>query len=164
MDTTEFLSKTLQTYFYSLVGNNQEGQAASEDAFLLSELDYAKTGANLEVRCGAEQLCSAAEIMNEQHFFLESISGVDWPEREKIELLYDFSRYDHPAYRVLVRCETARREALVPTISHIFPAADWHERETFDFFGVHFSEHPNLIRILLPEDADFYPLRKDYTP
>ena len=66
--------------------------------------------------------------------------------------------------RVAVRTFLPRAEPVVPTISGVFPAADWHERETFDFYGVHFQGHPNLIRILLPEDADFHPLLKDFMP
>jgi len=50
----------------------------------------------------------------------------------------------------------------VPTISAVFPGANWHERETHDFFGIRFAGHPNLIPLLLPEDADYHPLRKDF--
>jgi NADH-quinone oxidoreductase subunit C len=50
----------------------------------------------------------------------------------------------------------------VPTISHVHPGANWHERESHDFFGIIFTGHPGLLPLLLPEDADFHPLRKDY--
>jgi NADH-quinone oxidoreductase subunit C len=66
--------------------------------------------------------------------------------------------------RVMVRVLVPRSKPVVPTISGVFPAADWHERETYDFYGIHFQDHPNLTRILLPEDADFHPLLKDYMP
>jgi NADH-quinone oxidoreductase subunit C len=50
----------------------------------------------------------------------------------------------------------------VPTVSHIWKTADWHERETFDLMGISFTNHPDLRRILLPEDWVGHPLRKDY--
>jgi len=102
--------------------------------------------------------------MDREGYFLEAISGVDWLDKQQLEILYDYNRLGGAHCRVMVRTRVPRNEPVVPTISGIFPAADWHERETFDFYGVHFQDHPNLIRILLPEDADFHPLLKDFMP
>jgi NADH-quinone oxidoreductase subunit C len=64
---------------------------------------------------------------------------------------------------VALRTRIARDTEEVPTISGVFQGAAWHERETHDFFGIRFSGHPNLTPFLLPEDATFHPLRKDFT-
>ena len=140
-------------------------EAAVEPApFGISEPDPVRTGTWLEVRCRPDQVVEAARILDDQGFFLESIAGVDWPDSGQMEVLYDYNRLGGATCRVLVRARVARDEPVLPTISSVFPAADWHERETFDFYGIRFEGHANLIRILLPEDADFHPLRKDYQP
>nr|MDQ3333052.1 NADH-quinone oxidoreductase subunit C [Planctomycetota bacterium] len=50
----------------------------------------------------------------------------------------------------------------LPTVSHLWPIADWHERECYDLLGVYFEGHPNLVRMMMPEDWQGHPLRKDY--
>ena len=66
--------------------------------------------------------------------------------------------------RAVVRTRVPRAQPELPTISTVFPGANWHERETHDFFGIRFLGHPNLKPLLLPEDATFHPPRKDYQP
>lgn len=81
---------------------------------------------------------------------------------DDLEAIYDFNRYDS-LFRVAVRTRVSRDNPEIPTISHIYPAAHWHEREARDFFGFTFVGHPYMVPLLLPEDADFHPLRKDFT-
>uniref|UniRef100_A0A7C4EIB4 NADH-quinone oxidoreductase subunit C n=1 Tax=Fundidesulfovibrio putealis TaxID=270496 RepID=A0A7C4EIB4_9BACT len=84
------------------------------------------------------------------------------PAPDDMEAVYDFNHFSELC-RVVVRARTPRDNPRLPTISHIYPAAHWHERETHDFFGIVFEGHPYLVPLLLPEDADFHPLRKDFT-
>jgi NADH-quinone oxidoreductase subunit C len=78
-----------------------------------------------------------------------------------MEVVYD---YFHPAngLRAAVRARIPRDRAEIATIGEIFPGANWHERETHDFFGIRFLGHPDLTPLLLPEDATYHPLRKDF--
>jgi len=80
---------------------------------------------------------------------------------DDLEVVYDFNHF-HRFCRIVVRVRMPRNTPQLPTISDIFPGADWHERETHDFFGIKFIGHPNLAPLLLPEDADFHPLLKDF--
>ena len=171
MDLTETTRTALAALFPGeaaatapVAGDDAPGAAAEPALFGISEPDPVRTGTWLEVRCRPDQVVSAARILDDQGFFLESIAGVDWPDSGQMEVLYDYNRLGGATCRVLVRARVARDEPVLPTISSVFPAADWHERETFDFYGIRFEGHANLIRILLPEDADFHPLRKDYLP
>jgi NADH-quinone oxidoreductase subunit C len=126
--------------------------------------DHAARGTAIDVLCTPEQVVDAARIMDEQKFFLESITGVDWNKDKKLEVIYDYNQYGPAPCRVAVRTLLDRDAPEIATISDIHPSANWHERETHDFYGIKFQGHPHLIPILLPEDADFHPLLKDYKP
>jgi NADH-quinone oxidoreductase subunit C len=67
-----------------------------------------------------------------------------------------------PARRLRLKTFAPGDDPRVPSVTSVWPAANWAEREIFDLFGVHFDEHPDLRRILTPEDWEGYPLRKDY--
>ncbi|MDH4321229.1 MAG: NADH-quinone oxidoreductase subunit C, partial [Desulfobulbaceae bacterium] len=83
------------------------------------------------------------------------------PLPDEMEVVYDFAHYQENC-RVVVRTRIPRDTPELPTISAIYPGANWHERETHDFFGIRFLGHPDLTPLLLPEDADFHPLLKDF--
>jgi len=123
--------------------------------------DYAKKGYHLDVKVTPEDVVTAARILIGQEFFLEAITGVDWIKEGQIEVVYDFNLWQKLC-RVVIRTRTDRAKPEVPTISDIYSGANWHERETHDFFGVVFTGHPDLSPLLLPEDADFHPLLKDF--
>jgi len=113
----------------------------------------------------AERLSAAATTLRTDwrlHFdMLRCISAVDWPARNSIELSYELlSVALGHAFAIKVSLDRAHPE--VESVSSVWPAAEWHEREAFDLMGVTFLHHPDLCRILLPEDWVGYPLRKDY--
>ena len=120
--------------------------------------DYAKTGYHLEVAARPQQMPDVAQAMLDQGCFLESLTAVDL--RESFTLVYHFANF-YELCRTVVHASLAKG-AQAPTISQVYPAADWYEREVYDLFGIKFAGHPNLKRILLPDDADFHPLLKDF--
>lgn len=126
------------------------------------ERDYAVHGYHLDAQLAPDQLLKAVSILDEAAFFIESITGVDWIKENQLEVVYDFSRYDFDTCRVVLRTRVDRSNPFLPTITGIYAGANWHERETHDFFGIKFAGHPHLIPLLLPEDADFHPLLKDF--
>ena len=96
-----------------------------------------------------------------QFFCFTDLSGVDYPEREKrFEIVYQLLS---PRLNQRVRVTIATDETTpVPSTISVFPAADWYEREVYDFFGVLFDGHPDLRRILTDYGFDGHPLRKDF--
>lgn len=84
------------------------------------------------------------------------------PQEDELEVVYDFNLYS-ARNRVCLRVRTPRSNPQIHTIAEIYPIAHWHEREIHEFFGIVFIGHPYLIPLLLPEDAEYHPLLKDYS-
>ncbi len=126
------------------------------------ERDYAVHGYHIDAQVDPSQLIDAITILDKAEFFIETITGVDWIKDNQYEIIYDFSRYDFEVCRTVIRTRISRENPVIPTITGIYAGANWHERETHDFFGIKFEGHPHLVPLLLPEDADFHPLRKDF--
>lgn len=124
----------------------------------ISPRDHDKDGCLLEIRATVAQVESIAKAARQADFFLESITAADFTDGPQV--IYQYNSFATIS-RVLVRVPLARGDSL-PTISNVYDAALWYEREVFDLFGIGFDNHPDLRRILLPEDADFHPLLKDY--
>jgi len=90
---------------------------------------------------------------------LHCIAGVDRKQYiEVVYILFAFSRNER--LKLKVRANNELQE--IPSITELYPSADWHEREIYDMFGVYFRNHPDMRRILMPDDWEGHPLRKDY--
>jgi NADH-quinone oxidoreductase subunit C len=113
-----------------------------------------------------------AGLKNDGFSMLLDIGGVDYPGREpRFDVVYHLLKL--PARvasaaeigtpeRVRVLCGVAENAAAVPTVTDLWPSADWAEREIFDLYGIRFDGHPDLRRIQMPNDWEGHPLRKDY--
>ena len=112
-----------------------------------------------------EQLVDVLSALRDALGFemLTDVTCVDWLPREpRYDVIYHLlSMQDNARVRVKVPLADAD-ELHVPSATGVFPGADWHEREVWDFFGVIFDGHPNLTRILMPDEWIGHPLRKDY--
>ena len=96
-----------------------------------------------------------------QFVCLLDIAGVDYPEREKrFEVVYHLLS---PSQNLRLRVKIAAGEdTLVPSVTEVFPSANWYEREAFDLYGILFTDHPDLRRILTDYGFAGHPLRKDF--
>ena len=115
------------------------------------------------VLVGREQLREISRYCRDDEKFdmLADLTAVDWPKREKrfdvILNLYSFPKNE----RLRLKAHSGEDEP-VPSVVDIWPTANWLERECYDMFGIVFEGHPDLKRILLPDEWQGYPLRKDY--
>ena len=94
--------------------------------------------------------------------FLQNLTAVDWPKQNAIEVVYHLYSYAL-RHEIAVKTQVPRDNPHVPSVTSLWKIADWYEREQFDLFGVVFDGHPDLKRLLLPEDWIGHPMRKDYT-
>ena len=129
-------------------------------AALLDAMEDRKQAILTVERAGLVEM--ALHLRDEEKFdMLADLTAVDWPKREKrfdvVLDLYSFPKNE----RLRLKVHAADAEE-VPSVVSVWPAANWQEREVFDMFGIIFSGHPNLKRILLPDEWQGYPLRKDY--
>lgn len=112
----------------------------------------------------AEWLPLAEKIKAEDGYnmnYLRNLSGVDYETH--LEVVYHFINV-HTQEQLTVKVTTSRDEAVVPSVAHLWPTADWNEREAYDLLGIIFTGHPNLSRIMMADDWVGHPLRKDYVP
>jgi NADH-quinone oxidoreductase subunit C len=113
-----------------------------------------------------EHLLRAAEfLVNDralQFTFLSDITAVDkFPLEPRFELNYHLLSLEYRK-RIRLKVRIPGDDPQVQSVTPIWPAANWHEREAFDLMGIRFEGHPDLTRILMPDDWEGYPLRKDY--
>jgi NADH-quinone oxidoreductase subunit C len=92
--------------------------------------------------------------------YCEFVSAVDRgePGFDVVTQLWSTTR--HHGVRIKVACP--KEEPTCPTISDLYPGANWHEREAWELFGIRFDGHPQLVKLLLPEQFEGHPLRKDF--
>ena len=94
-----------------------------------------------------------------QFDYLSCLSGVDY--KGKLGVVYHLYSMTHK-HKIVLKVEVPTDAPNVPSVESIWKTANWHEREAFDLLGIHFVGHPDQRRILLPDDWEGHPLRKDY--
>jgi NADH-quinone oxidoreductase subunit C len=147
-----------------------------EATALLRSLQEAVPGVRLEsapsvdlqttVYVSREDLLAVARELRDRpdlgFTFLAELTAVDfWPREPRFELVYLLVSIEH-RLRLRVKVRLSGEDARVPTVSGLWPAANWLEREVWDLFGITFAGHPDPRRLLMPEEWEGYPLRKDY--
>jgi NADH-quinone oxidoreductase subunit C len=142
---------------------------------IIAALRAAVPGANLEpgtaadrptVVVGREHLAAVAGALRDgvplRFDVLTEVTGVDWwPAEPRFEVVYHLVATGGPA-RLRLKVRLPGQDARVPTLQGVWPSANWLEREVWDLFGIVFEDHGDLRRLLMPEDWEGHPLRKDY--
>jgi NADH-quinone oxidoreductase subunit C len=155
-------SKPYGEYFDEVTDALEEAYPGFADAIERVVVDRGE----LTLHIKAEKIAEVVQIMRDDESLrfeqCNSVSGVDYlaSDARRLHVVYHLTSM---TYRRRVRLEVAvPAGGSVPSVTSIYPTADWQERETYDMFGVLFSGHPNLTRILMPDDWEGFPQRKDY--
>ncbi|MDA7822825.1 NADH-quinone oxidoreductase subunit C [Opitutales bacterium] len=120
----------------------------------------------LTINCLPESLVDFTKHLRDEETFdlLVDLTAVDHGDgaEKRFSVVLHFYSLVHKSYlRIHVLCPD-NEAPCIPSVSSVFPAANWHERETFDMFGINFLDHPNLKRILMWDDYPYFPLRKEF--
>jgi len=133
--------------------------AWSPEALLDAKLDRGE----LTLTIAPSEICNAARAVQAAGYnFLDDLTAVDWlPASPRFQVSYHILSHKYKEYlRLRVLLDGA--DPVLETMTTVWPSANYYEREVFDLFGIQFEGHPNLRRILMPDDWEGYPLRKDY--
>ena len=112
-------------------------------------------------------LLAILETLRDAHGFdmLTDVTAIDWAEGASprfVAVYHLYSTANHSYIRVATPCPGTDEAPTVPSVTGLWPTANWHERETYDMFGITFTGHPDLRRILMWDGYPYYPLRKEF--
>ncbi|GAB4238216.1 MAG: NADH-quinone oxidoreductase subunit C [Ekhidna sp.] len=144
----------------------EEIRSLIEDAIPGAIIEIQENASPKKLVVSTSSLIAVCEFIHahEKLYFdsLSCITGMDnGPEENQMEVIYGLYSIPHHI-SLSLQVNISRKDPMVPSVTSIWKAANWHEREAYDLLGIHFEGHPDLRRILLPEDWTGHPLRKDY--
>ena len=156
------------SYFDEIADSLERGLVGGDASFGEAVERVVVDRGELTLYVRREHLVSVARVLRDdpalRFEICAGVSGVHYPAEAGRELhaVYHFLSITHGGRRLRVEVTCPDGDAHIPSIVSIYPANDWHERETWDMFGIEFDGHPALTRILMPDDWPGHPQRKDY--
>jgi NADH-quinone oxidoreductase subunit C len=109
------------------------------------------------------EVCQFIKNDSEFSFSLcEDITAIDWARGKKRFSIIYFLYSIKNNFRIKIKCDVENSDCVIDSVSTIWKSADWAEREVYDMYGVVFKNHPDLRRMYMPEDFEYYPLRKEF--
>jgi len=133
---------------------------------LVSKIYADKTEKVIYIEVAKERIMDLAKKLFYLGFdHVKSVSAVDYPREKRLELMVHVGSYLRVVrkYTIVIKSSLDRDNPRVPTLTSVWPSAEFHERETWEMFGVYFENHPDLRRLLLPEEFEGkWPMRKDF--
>ena len=129
------------------------------DKFVTAKWDRSE----LTVEVAPEAIVATCQAVKDDGYnFLEDVTAVDWyPAEPRFQVAYSILSMSLKK-RIRINARVSSNDPRIDSITSIWPSANFYEREVFDLFGIHFAGHPRLTRIMMPDNWNGHPLRKDY--
>ncbi|TQM64335.1 NADH-quinone oxidoreductase subunit C [Humibacillus xanthopallidus] len=156
------------SYFDEIADNLERGLVGGTASYAEAVDRVVVDRGEMTVHVRREHLLAVARVLRDdpslRFEIVTGVSGVHYPDRagQELHAVYHFLSITHGGRRVRVEVSCPDDDRHIPSIVSVYPANDWHERETWDMFGIEFDGHPALTRILMPDDWPGHPQRKDY--
>lgn len=177
-DNSPKAPKTLPFHFVpqepeTAVENNPHAKASTAVADVVDALrsefgddvhDVVVYAGEHTVRVSRDRIVDVCRFLKDKQGFayLADLGGSDrFTEEDRFEVVYNLVNITD-ARRIRIKVWVDEDALTVPTVTEVYPAANWNEREAFDMFGISFDGHPDMRRMFMPEDFEYYPLRKEF--
>lgn len=137
-----------------------------QEKFPHIKFEFVDYRGDLSVKFDKENITQVCLFLKEnpelQFRLCEDITAVDWAKRNnRFTVVYHIFSLKHN-FRLRLKSDVDESDCAIDSVSSVWKTADWHERETYDMFGIKFNNHPDLRRMYMPEDFQYHPLRKDF--
>lgn len=131
-----------------------------------AELEFSEFRNELSVKFNKKfvnPICKFLKEDSELEFLLcEDVTAVDWAKRKnRFTVVYHIFSLKHN-FRLVLKSDVDESDCAIDTVSSVWKTSNWQERETYDMYGIKFNNHPDLRRIYMPEEFEYYPLRKAF--
>jgi NADH-quinone oxidoreductase subunit C len=132
--------------------------------FGISVIEIDEFRGDLSITFDSNKIVELAQFLNNdpelQFVVCEDVTAIDWATRKnRFTIVYHVYSLKNN-FRLRIKANLDSEE--IETVSLVWPSANWYERETFDMYGIKFIDHPDLRRVYMPEEFEYYPLRKEF--
>lgn len=137
-----------------------------KEKFSNSEFEFSEFRDELSIKLNKENILSVCRFLKEdadlEFLLCEDITAVDWAKRkDRFTVVYHIFSLKNK-FRLVLKSDVDESDCSVDSVSSVWKTSNWQERECYDMYGIKFNNHPDMRRIYMPEEFEYYPLRKDF--
>jgi NADH-quinone oxidoreductase subunit C len=141
-------------------------QQKLKEKFPKSEFEFSQFRDELSIKLNKENILSVCRFLKEdtdlEFLLCEDITAVDWAKRkDRFTVVYHIFSLKNKC-RLVLKSDVDESDCSVDSVSSVWKTSNWQERECYDMYGIKFNNHPDMRRIYMPEEFEYYPLRKDF--